>query len=373
MPAQPLTQKDLEELSQATKQTWLCEQDRHLLEKMVGGYITYRLSRRHEQAVIQSDRNTLYDFLRHAGGIPGQVTPSDFEKWAAHLWLERHVAASTQRKYQAIVRVFFDYLLRQPQYRNLVRQTLGVDVVQVATPENCILHRDQEELTDSHGRRCFTDEEIARFFEASDREIEYAYAGGSHKVLVAHQRDKAMFWTLYKLGLRADEVIRLNTNSFEPNPQFREEFGPYGIARVFGKGKKWRSVTVTEPTVPDILDWYIHSIRPHYLNRTKSDENALFLSEQGRRIGYSALHKRYTNLLDLAGLDRSLTPHCMRHTSVSEKDMDGLSLEANRRQHGHTFSATTQGYMHHPDKFIQESFSRIIRTNLHKTSESNGK
>lgn len=373
MAAQPLAKADIAQLTQVAKQTWLPERERLLLEEMLKGYLTFRLSRRHEDSSIQSDRNTIYDFLHHAGGIPGQVTPEDFERWGAHLWLDRRVAASTQRKYQASVRVFFEYLLKQPKYRNLVRQTLGTDIVQVATPENCIVHREQSELEEDHGRRSFTEDEIAQFFETLDRELEYAYAGGSLKVVLAYQRDKAMFWTLYKLGLRADEVLRLNTNSFEPNPAFKEEFGPYGIARVFGKGSKWRSVTVTDPSVAEILDWYLMYVRPRYFNRMAAEETALFLSEQGKRLRYSSLHSRYTRIMDRAGLDRSLVPHCMRHTSVSEQDIGGLSLEANRRQHGHTFAATTQGYMHHPDKFVKEEFSRIIRSNLQKTSESNGK
>lgn len=351
---------------------WLPAHTQALLDDMLEGYTLWRMSRRHTLKAIQSDLNTVADFLRYANGIPGQLTPGDFERWAAHLWRDRQVAASTQRKYQAVVRVFFDYLMREPRYRNRVRQALGADIVQVCTPENCILHRAQVELSEAHGRRSFTSAEVETLFAALDREIEYAWAAENGKSLVALQRNKALIWVLYKLGLRADEALGLNTDSFEPNPAF-PELGAYGFARVFGKGAKWRTVTVTDPTVAAMLQWYAESVRPRYLGKAAPGEKALFLSEQGRRLGYSGFHREYVRLLDCAGVDRQLTPHCLRHTSVSENDIEGLSLNANRLQHGHTFAATTQGYMHHPDAFVKEQFSRIIRKNLHKTAESDRK
>jgi site-specific recombinase XerD len=340
------------------------EREQALLREQLEGYRAYRDSRRNTAVGSADALAVILDFLRHAGGIPGQVTPSDFERWSAHLFRERGIVASTKRKYQASVRVFFDYLLREPRYRNRIRQALGNDIIQVATPENCIPHRQQREL--DKDRRAFTQDEIEQLFGVIEQQIGFAYHAGS-KSLRAHQRDKAALWLIYKLGLRADELLSLNLGSFEPNPDF-PEFGANGYARVLGKGHKWRTVTTLDVSVALILEWYVNQVRPLYLDKAAPGEQALFLSERGHRLSYAALYRQYRFYKDLCGLAIELVPHCLRHSSVSHNDTQGLSLEANRLQHGHTYSATTQTYMHHPDQFVSQEFSRIIQKNLRKES-----
>lgn len=342
--------------------------ERELLQGMLEGYTNWRTSRRHGPSSISSSVGVISDFLLYAGGIPGQLTPGDFERWATHLFADRQVAASTQRKYQADVRVFFDYVLGEPRFRNEVRKLLGADIIQVSTPENSIIHRLQDERTRDNGRRSFTAEETDAYFDALDRNIEFAFRAGNGKTLRALQRDKAMFWATLKLGLRAAEVLGLNLDSFESNPSF-PELGRYGVVRVFGKGSKWRTVTVLHVEVAEMLAWYVASIRPHYLSKAAPGETALFLSEQGKRLGYSAFYRQHHMHLDSAGLPLTLTPHCLRHTSVSDNDIAGLSLEANRLQHGHEFAATTGGYMHHPDSYVKSEFSRIIKASIQKKSD----
>jgi len=41
-----------------------------------------------------------------------------------------------------------------------------------------------------------------------------------------------------------------------------------------------------------------------------------------------------------------------------------ISGEMVRRKHGHTYQATTQGYMHHPDEFVNEEITRAIGSQL---------
>lgn len=351
---------------------WLPAVERALLQGMLEGYTNWRTSRRHEQTSISASLSTISDFLLYARGIPGQLTPGDFERWATHLFAERKVAASTQRKYQADVRVFFDYVLGEPRFRNEVRRVLGADILQVSTPENSVIHRLQDERAKNNGRRAFSVDESEAYFGALDRDIEFAFRAGNGKTLRALQRDKAMFWATLKLGLRADEVVGLNLDSFEPNPSF-PELGRYGFVRVFGKGRKWRTVTVLDIEVSVMLTWYVDSIRPQYLAKAVPGENALFLSEQGRRLGYSALYRQHRIRLDSARLPLTLSPHALRHTSVSDKDIAGLSLEANRINHGHEFQATTGGYMHHPDSYVKSEYSRIITASIQKRSDLNRK
>jgi site-specific recombinase XerD len=351
---------------------WLPAPERALLERMLTGYTNWRVSRRHGPKSIYSSLNVICDFLHHAKGIPGQVAPSDFERWGTHLYAERQIAASTQRKYQTDVRCFFDYVQNEPRFRNEVRQHLGTDIVQVSTPENSILHRQQVERSANNGRRAFTEEELLAYFASLDRDIEFAYRNGNNKTLFALQRDKTMFWMAARLGLRLAEAVGLNVDAFEPNPEF-PEMGRYGFVRVFGKGSKWRTVTVVDVSVAQLLEWYVTSVRPQYLSRAVPGDLALFFSEQGKRLSGSGFYRQHRVRLDRAQLALSLSPHALRHTAISHNDMLGMSLEANRQQAGHQFGATTQGYTHHPDHFIREEFSRTIRKSIQRKSETDRK
>jgi site-specific recombinase XerD len=342
----------------------LSTEQQALLNDMLDGYRAHRGSKRDGADTIKTDEAVIADFLCHAGGIPGQVTPADFERWGDYLFRERKVAESTQRKYQTAVRLFFDYILNEPRYRNRTRHILGGDIVQVATPENMVTHRRDRELERKNMRRSFSEDELHRFFGGLDREIAFAWAGRS-KALVVLQRDKVLFSCLLEMGLRADEVLGLDIDSFQPNPDF-PQFGRWGMAQVYGKGGKWRTVVVLDPVLAEALEWYVQVVRPVLAKLAPAGERALFLSERGKRLRYSSFHRQFSRARDRAGLPRSLVPHCMRHTSISMDDIGGLSLDSNRRRHGHAFSSTTQGYMHHEDKYTRDDFSRMIRLKLRK-------
>lgn len=341
---------------------WLGPTQRALLEELLLAYRAHRGSKRHQLKTIEADEATLLNFFTHARGIPGQLQPEDFERWANHLYLERGVAAATQRGYQTVVRVFMDYVLRQPRLRNAVRGQMGAEAVQVATPENCIVHRRERELERGSARRSFTDQEACAFFDRLDLEIALAYRQCS-KALRSLQRDKALFATVLELGLRADEALGLNIDSFEPNPE-HPAMGAFGMVRVFGKGSKWRRVPALKAALSEVLQWYVDHVRPAYLAGAVAGEKALFLSERGKRLSYSAMHRQFTRMRELGGLPAELVPHCLRHTSVSNDDMGGLSAEANRLRHGHVYTATLQGYMHYPDAYVRAEFGRAIKKNL---------
>jgi site-specific recombinase XerD len=309
---------------------------------------------------VAGDEATILDFLNFAGRIPGQTTPGDFEAWSNSLYVDRQLTASSQRRYQCSVRCFYDYLVGEPRYRILVRDALNSDLVQVSTLENSVVHRRERESV--RNRRALHSDEIEKFFHVLDQKIIFAHQSGS-KSIHALQRDKIMFGAMIELGLRASEALHLDLNSFEPNHSY-PELGRFGHVRVFGKGSKWRVVSVLSPVVAEALTWYVDRIRPKFLANSKKDCAALFLSEQGNRLCYSGMNKAFHKHRISAGLPENLVPHSLRHTSVSQADLGGLSLNANRERHGHTYAATTQGYMHHPDAFTKNQLNDIIARRL---------
>ena len=336
--------------------------ERLLLAELLQGYRTHRGSLRHKPKTVRGDENTIKDFLEHAHGLPGQVQPHHFERWSDSLFTERGVAAATQRKYQGALRTFFGYLIDEPRFKLRVRQELHCEIVQVATPDNSMVHCRERELERNQPRRSFTKQETERLLHQFDIEIRLAFQQRS-KALRTLQRDKAMFSVVLERGLRADEGLGLDTDSFEPFPG-HPELGDFGMARVYGKGGVWRQVPALHPVVSKLLRWYIDEVRPTFLLKSQPGDKALFLSERGTRLRYSTFHRAFCKIRDAAGLPRELVPHCLRHTSVSKDGMEGLTAEGNRIRHGHVYQSTTQGYTHFPDDFVRDDFSRAVRRNM---------
>jgi site-specific recombinase XerD len=252
-----------------------------------------------------------------------------------------------------------------PTLRNFVRSKIGIDVVQVSNAENSIIHRRERELEADNSSRNFTDEEENKFFERLDFEIALAHQGRS-KSLRSLQRDKAIFHTQRVLGLREGEVLALGVRSFQNNPDF-PEFFQFGIARVYSKKtKKWRNVAVDDPTLPAILKWYIGKVRPQFLAKAAEGEDALFLSERGTRLTYAGYYSRFILAAQRSNMPRELHPHCLRHSSVTHDNMEGVSYTAIQIKHGHSNPSTTQVYTHIPDAFVKAEHKRITDARMRR-------
>ena len=173
---------------------------------------------------------------------------------------------------------------------------------------------------DVYKRQALTHDEIARFFEGLKFAAEEA---GRFRSKDYHplRRDRMFFFTLYSAGLRISEGLNLNVSSFEPNPAI-PAFGNYGFINVWGKGSKgsgprFRTVPVTHQDFPGMMDWYLNKVRPEFLKQADPNENALFLSERGRRLAISTAESRFHVATQYCNLEEhAYTPHCLRHSSV---------------------------------------------------------
>jgi len=344
----------------------LPEKDAELFAEIIGAYSARRLgSLRHKELSVKGDLAQVNDLFNYTGKPPWMWSEEDFERWCSVLGSERKVAVATQRKYQNAIKNFLEYIIQNVKYRNEIHRLYGIYPTQICHSENCIPHLVERELT--RDRQALTHEHIDILFTALDEAIQETGKFGS-KDFRPLQRDKALFFTVYAGGIRASEALGLNLGSFQPNPHF-PEFGEFGYISVWGKGSKGsgpkhRMVPVTHALLPQLLQWYITNVRPHFLRNADANEVALFLSERGKRMGISTFEARFQHIIQLAGLDgMGFTPHCLRHSSVTHESLR-FSTEAVRIKHGHTYSSTTQGYNHIPDDFVRGEVNRGISSHL---------
>jgi site-specific recombinase XerD len=313
-----------------------------------------------------ADRSIGYvlDFIENRGKAPWLLTEADFEEWGYHVGVERGCAYSTQRLHQGAIRDFYAYLVTNTLYQNEVRKISGCAIRQVAFRHNMIVHK--VENTGRLQRKAMSVAQVNQVMTAIDEAIFEAMKFRS-KGLYPLMRDKLMLFLTQDLGLRADELLGIDLCDFSDDPRF-PDFGKYACVSVVGKGDKGRTVHIENPLIPPLLKFYVEKVRPKMLKLTNPDEPALFLSERGNRLQYGSFWSRFRKALSLANLDfapegKRLSPHCLRHTSVTTGMVNGRSLEANRMKHGHVFGSTTQGYGHVPDEFIAREIRKGIRNN----------
>ncbi len=147
-------------------------------------------------------------------------------------------------------------------------------------------------------------------------------------------RDAAMLELLYSTGLRASELVSLRLEDVRLTP---------GYITVMGKGSKERAVPVGGRGVERLSD-YITGIRPKFIKKVNPPE--LFLTRLGRpmtRQMFWLIVKKYAVL---AGIDRRISPHLLRHSFASHLLQGGADLRAVQMMLGHASITNTQIYTH---------------------------
>ncbi|GAV20360.1 tyrosine recombinase XerD [Mariprofundus micogutta] len=353
----------------------ISEKEQALLSAITKGYEQRRLgSLNHTEKSVQGDLRTLNDFLTYTQKAPWNADEDDFDAWCYHIGVERKLATESQRKYQTAIQQYYRYFTNNVKFRAEILNSFGVKARQIVTEENKIPHVNERQRTNE--RPAFTHLQIEQFFDAIDEQIVEAYKFRSKEFLIL-QRDKAMFYTLYILALRNSEARGLTTNSFRENPG-TPEYGDFGFATVYGKGSngsgpKIRTVPVDNVNLPPILQWYVDEVRPRFLEKPHCDPNteAFFLTERGTHLNSRTLIYRFNKILKYAGLEGlGFVPHCLRHTYTTHAAEAGLSVEYSRRKLGHEFSATTQGYTHCGDEFVNKLLNDYNRSQIDTALQS---
>lgn len=147
-------------------------------------------------------------------------------------------------------------------------------------------------------------------------------------------RDAAMLELLYATGIRVGELVALDVDDVD-----RER----NVVRVFGKGRKERTVPFGHPAAK-ALDRWLRNGRPGL--RAEDAGPALFVGARGRRIDQRAVrtlvHRR---IADVPGAP-DIGPHGLRHTAATHLLEGGADLRAVQEILGHASLATTQLYTH---------------------------
>ena len=157
------------------------------------------------------------------------------------------------------------------------------------------------------------------------------------------RRDHAMIEVLYSCGLRVSELCGL---------QLSDLFLDEGLLRVTGKGNKQRLVPVSPKAVGELKRWTderrLIDIRP-------GEEDYVFVSHRrGRHLSRITVFHNLQVYARLAGIEKNISPHTLRHTFATHLLEGGANLRAIQAMLGHESIATTQLYTHLDRSFLRE-------------------
>ncbi|HTB69713.1 MAG TPA: tyrosine recombinase XerC [Solirubrobacteraceae bacterium] len=259
------------------------------------------------------------------GATPREVTPKLVRRYIAYL-SQRGVAPSTSARKLAALRALF---ASQREHGEIAENPADL----VSTPRRpsrlprVLSAREAGELLDS--------------IPAGDR---------------FELRDRAMFELAYACGLRAEELVSLQTIDVDWDGE---------QLRVEGKGRKTRFVPVGEPAMR-ALRAYIDRGRDALSSASgvrAGTDGPLFLSKTGRALGTSDVRRRLRTWSGRApaGAGReggSISPHALRHSFATHLLDGGADLRSIQELLGHASVSSTQIYTRVESARLKSAYAR---------------
>jgi integrase/recombinase XerD len=153
-------------------------------------------------------------------------------------------------------------------------------------------------------------------------------------------RDKAVLELLYATGMRVSEACALNLCDVSD-----------GFVKVRGKGNKERMIPVGAKAIAAI-DLYL----THFRKDAESENAPLFVSQRGRPIDRTTIWSRIKLYAKSAEIDKSISPHTLRHSFASHLLENGADLRLIQEMLGHEDIGTTDRYTHVADARLKAAF-----------------
>jgi integrase/recombinase XerD len=266
---------------------------------------------RHTVSAYSRDIRRLAQYCVSRGvSIPSDVTPELLRDFVFHL-TDLGLAATSIRRQVSAVRTYYRFLMGEGH--------VGTDPTgQLETPKTW------RKLPD-----VLTVEEVERLLAAPNPDEALAW------------RDRSLLEVAYATGVRVSELVGL---------ALADVWFGEGLVRVFGKGSKERLVPIGRRAL-GAAAVYAREIRPG-MDRGRS-EGRFLLNARGNplsRVGAWGIIKRCAGV---AGIDKKVTPHTLRHTFATHLLEGGADLRAVQEMLGHADLTTTQIYTHVDREYLQ--------------------
>ncbi|MDA8147132.1 MAG: site-specific tyrosine recombinase XerD [Thermaerobacter sp.] len=290
------------------------------MDRLIGDFLNYLGVERGLAAnTLESYGRDLAQYRHYLGDDGGrsldQVLPSTIVAYLLALQDQGKATATVARRLAAL-KAFYQYLVREGRLERDPTADLESPKLQKRLP------------------RVLTVEEVEQVLGQPDLTKPVGL------------RDRAMLELLYATGIRVSELVALNLGDLN---------GAAGYIRCVGKGTKERIVPVGQPAL-EAVEAYLDRGRKRFLREPR--ELALFVNHHGRRLtrqGFWKIIKRYARE---ARLEKSITPHTLRHSFATHLLENGADLRSVQEMLGHADISTTQIYTHITQGKVREIYDK---------------
>ncbi|MDR2603614.1 MAG: tyrosine recombinase [Puniceicoccales bacterium] len=260
-----------------------------------------RGSSKNTVASYENDLLALVDFFsKHALKNWSEVSLEILRQWLTFLDKSGCSSATVARKLSAL-RSFSKFAK--------ARNVANLDVAKRLKRPRCM-----RKLPDT-----LTSEEVAKILELNGESP-------------LSMRNSAMFELIYSSGLRVSELCDIKIQAID----FENCF-----LRVYGKGAKERSVPFGS-IAKSKLERYLTVARPKFV-KSKTD-STFFIGITGRKLSRKTVWMHLKKYIKLAGIEKSVTPHTLRHSFATHLLENGADLRSIQEMLGHADISTTQIY-----------------------------
>jgi integrase/recombinase XerD len=280
------------------------EHHEHSIERLMPGFLLHlEVECRFARESLIKYRDCMRQVARVFGdGSVAGFTKNNLMELKANL-MARNLSTNRQVSVLLVLKRFLKYLAEE---RNIT--SLPADAV-------VIPRRPRKEVG------YLTAEELERFVNSIK-----LHSGGGH-VYLPGLRFRVLVEVLMGTAMRISEVLSLDRSQID----FKS-----AEAKIVGKGGKERIVFFTERA----LYWM-----KQYLETRRDQHAAVFVTTDGqRRLKRPDIWRPFTRHRALAGLNKCVTPHLLRHTAATQLLFNGCPIGHIKEILGHERLETTCRY-----------------------------
>lgn len=159
-------------------------------------------------------------------------------------------------------------------------------------------------------------------------------------------RNRVIVEVLYGCGLRVSELVNLHLSNIYPDDE---------CLLVTGKGNKQRWVPINHVALHLLLQ-YIDTIRSHQTIKPNEDKY-VFINRLGTHLSRNYVFMFLKEAVKNAGIDKTISPHSLRHSFATELVSNGADLRAVQEMLGHEKITTTEIYTHLSRQYLRETIA----------------
>lgn len=272
------------------------------------------------------DTEIMIHFFEEKGVDLNHITESDISDFVRFLF-DSGRERSSQARTVSGVKSFFNYLLLYDKIETSPTELVESPKIKRKIPD------------------VLTIEQIDKIMAAIDLSDKFGH------------RNKAILEVLYSCGLRVSELVTLHCSDL---------FFDDGYLRVIGKGNKQRLVPVNSNVIKQVA---IYLGQRGTLKVNPKFGDFLFLSSRGTSLTRVMIFLIIKDLVQKAGINKSVSPHTFRHTFATHLLKGGADIRSVQDMLGHESILTTEIYTHLDTEHKHETVNTFhpLNRDFHKT------